>query len=405
MINKEIINTKHIIIVVFILYSIFLTFKHLISIKIGFEIRVPHFLFGLFFVGLAFFILLRKNKLLFKEIWLIAIAILVASVLNHSVLNPYFTYLFIIIIISYSIFAILNYYHMNVGTVSRIIVYASLVHVFLAYFTIEFNWFGGFQMKSYSDFPTFFAMQLSIIFPLIHFIKKKKIRYAIMIIFIITIFLLAARGPLLALMLGYMIVYRQMLRFKDLIYIISLFIVLLLIVSILDYGLIDYFLMKINPFSDNYNLISDLNRWLYIVATLDSSFEGLNWLYGSGLKNNANIIKSFFENDFINTYNNFATLENATVHNVFLEIYSDLGIFVFIILMYVIYKYYRIFTRTLSSFNQYLTISLIVFIINYNLEPNYIHFFFWFFIFFYGFYAKSINNMNKRNIKNATSNS
>jgi hypothetical protein len=398
MINQSLVHTRKIIIIMFTLFSMFLTFKYLISINLGFDIRIPHFLFGFFFFMLSLYITFKKKYLFFKDIWILILFIFIASVLNQSILNPYFTYLFSIILISYSIFAVLLYYNVKVERIAKIIVYASFAHIIASYTTFGQNWYGGFQMASYSDFPTFFAMQLSIIFPFIHFIRNKLLQYGIMILFIFTIFLLAARGPLLALAIGYLVLYRKIISFKQIVYIFLLAIILILIIGIFNHGLINYFSMKINPFADNYNMISDLNRWLYIVATVDYSFDGLNWLYGSGLKNNAYVVKSFFDNNFVNIYGEFNILDNATVHNIFLEIYSDLGIFVLLILLFVLHNFYKSFSKNDFKYNKYFKISLIVFIINYNLEPNYIHFFFWFFIFFYGYYAKYLTIVSQKGI-------
>ena len=103
-----------------------------------------------------------------------------------------------------------------------------------------------------------------------------------------------------------------------------------------------------------------------------------------------------FHFKFVNDIENFSILSYATVHNLFIELYSDLGIITFLVFLIVLYKIYKKLGEIHNHVFEILKVSFLTFIINYNLEPNYVHFFFWFFMFFYVF---SIKNWNLNSLK------
>ncbi len=386
-------SNRNLILFGFALFTLFLTFQYLISIDFGFKLRVPHFIVGGCFISFFVLVILKKqNFVLYYASTLLFLFILIfISVLNKSIFSIYFYYFLFIFFTSYSIFYFLLYYRITYDLIARLIVYMTLPHIFMSYFTISSQWYGGLQIFSYSDFPTFFAMQLSIIFPLIHFVKERFLRIFFQFFFLFTIFILGSRGALLAILLSYGIIYRSKLSFKKIIILFMIIVFLIMIIYDVNPNLINYYFMKLNPFGENYNNVSDFNRWLYIIATQQASLEDWHWLLGSGIKTNAQIIQHFFQ---VNTFNNVAILSDATVHNLFLELYSDYGIVVLgslVVLMLDIYiKINKAFLRNFEFL--YIKLSFIIFIVNYNLEPNYVHFFFWFFIFFYLFSVKSVHN-------------
>lgn len=380
-------TSKIIVFFLLLLYFTFLTFKDLISIDIGFVVRVPHLLIGLCFIIILLYSLSGHNKLKLKYLWALFIVFLVVSILNHSIFNVYFYYILLIIVTSISIFEVLSYFKVSAVEAARLLVLTTLVPIILSYLTITRPWYGGYQIISYSDFSTFFATQLSIIFPFIFYIKKRINRLLIVFVYVITLILLAARGPILALLISYMVFNFKNIRIRT---ILGLVLTGSFLYAI-NQNLINYYLSKLNPYSENYAALSDLNRWAYILATLSYLPSVLVVFIGNGIKYNKTIIYDYFAKGGFS----FTPLDDATVHNIFLEIYSDYGIIiVFCVLFYMLYIFISI-NRLVHPDKQPFLISITTFFINYNLEPNYVHYFFWTMLafYYYGYNQLKINSI------------
>lgn len=109
---------------------------------------------------------------------------------------------------------------------------------------------------------------------------------------------------------------------------------------------------------------------------------------GNGVKYNKTIIYDYFSGGSFS----FTPLDNATVHNIFLEIYSDYGIILLIcVVIYLLFLYFKF--KGLSFVNKTpFLLSIITFVINYNLEANYVHYYFWTML---GFYYYAYLDMKK----------
>lgn len=391
-----IISKKKLSIFLVTLFLVFLTFKYLISINLGFGIRVPHLLISLFFLTfLSYLVLKRRTFLKFTKIVLLFSLILLISILNLSFYSLYFYYLIFIILGMYSIIMIASYYKIQPDTISKYLVFATIPHIFLSYLTIKHQWYGGYMIESFSDFNTFFSMQLAVIFPFIIFVKNKITRNIIYMIFLVTLFLSGSRGGLLSLLLMYSFLNIIDGKIKFLINILFFGVLLIAIIYLFNPGIINYYLMKINPFDLDYNNVSDLNRYLFIIATVSYLPDSITFLVGNGIKNNQQIIHEYFTNI------NMDGASHGVVHNIFLELYSDYGILIVLFLLILILQYFFMFIKSYKKniMNSAYLLSLGIFLINYNLEGNYVHYFFWFFMMFYTYTYYYI-----RKEKNATNN-
>jgi len=400
-----IISIKNIFFTFFWIFLAFLTFKYLISLNLGVSIRIPHLIASISFFCYGFFLIIHKNLILsFKELFFFFFLILFVSILNHSFTSLYFYYFMFMYISMYMLFYILKYYQITPKQIALFSVILIIPHVILSYTTLHREWYGGFQIVSYSDFNTFFAMQLAIVFPFLTYIKNTFLKGFLVGLFLITLLLLGSRGALLSILIMYTYVLFRKKGIKFLFIASILFMLLFLVVYIVNPEIINFYLIKINPFSNNYDNNSDMNRLHFIIATLTHLPHWWSILIGNGIKENANIIAQYMSNlsDV-----NFNVEIGATVHNLFLELYSDYGIVIMLFLIIVLLRYFFKLQKYSKVDKAYtpLYVSCGIFFINYNLEPNYIHYFFLFFLFFYAYtydYVR-VTQKIKRN-KNATNN-
>jgi len=195
--------------------------------------------------------------------------------------------------------------------------------------------------------------------------------------------LLGSRGAILSIILSYGLFYKNKLNYKYILFAI-LFVIAL---TLTNRSIFLFYFSKINPFSENYNALSDLNRLYYIIATIDYCPNIFSFLFGNGVKFNKNIISSYFKNNDVY----FTPLDNATVHNLFLEYYSDYGIVAIFLLIIILLRLFKILSQNETREVKPIIISFSIFCINYNLEPNYVHYFFWFILTYYTYVVYQLN--------------
>lgn len=369
------------------LLLLFLTFRDLISIKTGFVLRVPHFLAGIVFIlGSLFAVLRLKHKCVMGPFYVLPCVILAASLINGGVASPHFYYLMFIALSMAAFFELCAYYNVSAKSIGAWLGLLTAFHCILSFATFEKTWYGGMQLNSFSDFTVYFAMQLSTIFPFLLLQKKPWVKYGLISLFMLVLALLGSRGAFLALFLAFFLFYFKGSIFRKLLYTGLIVVVVAGFLYVAFPGLFDYYAMKINPFGAKYHGKSDINRWLYLVATVTYLPSAKVFLFGNGVKNNINVIRHFFEEVFLNDIPGFEIHAEATVHNVFLEFYSDMGFISLFILGLVIfrllYKLY-VYRKLAPPWVNLAFMSLLVFVVNYNLEANYVHYHFWFFIAFF----------------------
>lgn len=363
------------IIAIVYLFLVFLTFKRLVSVDIGVSVRIPHLIIGLVLMFIWFLSLLKYKVVIHSHLYLLSTAILLISVINSSLQSPHLYFLIVILLTNAAIFELIWRYDVNSAELGRILTIATLPHILLSYLTLYKSWYGGYQLESFSDFSTFFAMQLSIIFPFIVFLKNKYSRFLVYILFVVTLLLLGSRGAIVALIISYGFCYFKHFKLRYLLYIAALLVLLI----IFNPKLIDFYVSKLNPFSGTYHSMSDLNRWAYIVATLNYAPGLFHNLVGNGIKYNKEVIAQYFNHNIFD----FTALDNATVHNVFLEFYSDYGfIGTTCLILFILYTAKLLLKNKQPDIVPY-WVSFITFMINYNLEPNYVSYFFWFILIMY----------------------
>ena len=256
---------------------------------------------------------------------------------------------------------------------------AMVIMCLLSYFTFERQWFGGYTIRSYSDFSTFFALQVSVGMPFL----VGKYRDVKRIICLTTLFFTFSR---LSFVLGLGVVLFQVYKERKNA---SLFIVPAVFIAVLMMGSFESGRIM---FEKMYNTVTvtisdspntDLNpsdkaRVAYAVTTLDSLKTIEDYFCGHGIKTNHVIIANELNPA---KWGVDPSMLNATVHNVYLEVFSDLGVIgLGLFIAYVGYVGWRLAKE--FRMGPY-TVSFLVFLISYSFEANYVTFFFQFFMVYF----------------------
>lgn len=247
-----------------------------------------------------------------------------------------------------------------------------------AVFTIQKQWFGGYTITGFSDFSTFFALQISVGVPFLSG-RFKNVKRAICLV---TLFFTFSR---LSLVLSFAVVLVQLFQEnRRAFYKLTPILIggLLLAGTSTSVGIVmaDKFA---NVFSaalggtDSENInASDLGRLAYASVTIESLDNFGTLSTGHGIKTNRDIISSRLD---VATWGLDEDLADATVHNVYLELLSDCGILGLVgFVSFLAFSGKRIISRygALSAPG----LSLLVFSISYLFEANYVSFFFQFLI-------------------------
>jgi O-antigen ligase len=120
-----------------------------------------------------------------------------------------------------------------------------------------------------------------------------------------------------------------------------------------------------------------------MAATFESFSSVKSVLVGHGIKTNSGIIDDFLD---ISQWGLEESMASATVHNVYIELLSDVGLvglsLFLVALAYVGFHILR-FKGLYSSYS----LAFLVFVLSYMFEANYVSFFFQFFMMFFLFVA------------------
>jgi hypothetical protein len=245
-------------------------------------------------------------------------------------------------------------------------------------FTLQEQWFGGYSVRGFSDFATFFALQISVGVPFLagRFVNVKRT------ICLVALFFTFSR---LSLVLGLAVVLVQLYQenrksFYRLAPLLVGGVVLVATSTSIGSLMAEKFAnvfsaalggsesVEINP--------SDLGRLAYATVTVESLDHAGVVIAGHGIKTNRDIVNSRLDTSIWGLDEDLA---DATVHNVYLEILSDSGAIGLIgFVAFLGFAGRRIVSRFGLLSPPGLAIS--VFAISYLFEANYVSFFFQFFM-------------------------
>lgn len=255
-------------------------------------------------------------------------------------------------------------------------------------FTAQEQWFGGYALRGFSDFATFFALQISVGVP---FLTGRFVNLKRLICLIILFFTFSRLSLVLSLAVVLVQVYGENRRVFYRLAPVLIGGAALVATSTNIGGLMaDKFANvfsaalggtespDINP--------SDLGRLAYASVTLEALDHAGAVIAGHGIKTNRDIINSRLDTA---TWGLDEDLADATVHNVYLEILSDsgaIGLVGFVAFLGFAGK--RIVSRFGLLSPQGL--AILVFAVSYLFEANYVSFFFQFFVCYFLWIASSI---------------
>ena len=307
----------------------------------------------------------------------------------------YLGFFYVVLLSNIAAFAYARRCRIDPEELARMFVFAQFPLVLASWLTFREQWYGGYEIQSFSDFNTFFALQLSILLPYV--LVQRGFFYSLLAI--LTLFFLGSRAGILSIPVAYLILRRRELwKASSLkgIMIVGVLVGIAAIganVSEAVRSLTVFYSNKFvniggdNEFGDGANP-SDMGRMAYAYATL-GHINGSNVLLGSGIKNNQNIIRETLGAAGLQDVIGESFLQGR-VHNVFLELLSDVGLVGLAILATALGR------ALVFLWHERLDVhlaSIVIFILQYNVESNYISFFFVFMVFYYlyvvSWYARS----------------
>ena len=251
-------------------------------------------------------------------------------------------------------------------------------------FTSDQTWFGAYQLASLSDFSTFFAMQLSLAIPFVLFRWKN----GVILFFLITLWFLFSRLSFVLSIITLMVQRSRFTGLRSLLANVTTAGVVILTMFLLAqtslgkelssklvntasslFGTNDSTLIELNP--------SDIGRLAYIVTTLDA-ITPISFFFGHGIRTNHEIILEDLDTEAWGLAESFS---NGAVHNVYVEIFSDCGVFALLglssVVLYILSRLRR------RGWHDPVFLASIVFFVSYFFEANYVTFFFQFFLIYF----------------------
>ena len=368
--------------------SIFLVYIWLVALTVKdyqeyYNVRLLSTFLPMIILGINYkFISLVKISKVVIIYLIIIFSIPIYDILSGKNFNFYPLYLDICVINAVIILSIL-FYVLNRGfaSIAKMYVNSIIAVCLLSYLTLEEQWFGGLSIRSFSDFPTFFALQVSVAVP---FIAGKRMMLK-RVFLLVTLFFTFSRVSFLLSLFSIIFQYFKQNKLKSINFILATLVIGAILIqnTLIGQIMVDKFqnfaylivnddvkIEEINP--------SDLGRLAYASTTLSSLNSPYKLLFGHGIKSNVQIIE---DNLDIKYWGLDESMRNATVHNLYLEILSDFGVIglsIFsLFIFYILYNLSKKYGLT-SAF----CISFLIFIATYIFEPNYVSFFFQFFIIF-----------------------
>jgi len=308
------------------------------------------------------------------------------SIYTQGFVSLYVAYLVTTIVCAYIIIAV-SYYSLGKGMewIGNIYTKAIAVVCVFSYLTLEHQWFGGYSIRSFSDFSTFFALQVSVAIPYL----KGKFRDPLRIFFLLTLFMTFSR---VSFFLSFAVVIFQIFKERKsaAIFIFPVFIGVLavLLSSTIIGNMMLHKMSNLVAFADVGAPVSsldasDIGRVAYMSVTLDSLSDVKLILFGHGIKTNSNIID---QNLDISKWGLGESMAHATVHNVYIELLSDTGLFGLFLFLATL-TYIGLYIYKYRGWQSKYFLSFLIFVISYMFEANYVSFFFQFFVMYFLFVA------------------
>lgn len=311
------------------------------------------------------------------------------SIVNQGAITVYDVYLPMTILSAYALVGICySTLGKDLEWLINMYVAAMIVMCVLSYATFSHQWFGSYTIRSFSDFSTFFALQVSLAVPFLH----GKYRNSLRVFVLITLFFTYSR---LSFFLSLAVVLFQIfkenkIRFLLLVPIFSLVFTGFLLTTTAGNLMISKMtrLVSIGSMSSIGSTPdpSDLGRIAYLLTTLDNLNGARVIVAGHGIKTNHEIIG---KNIDVAAWGLEPGMADATVHNVYVELLSDaglVGLIPFVICIcyvgYVIGKYHGIQSNYFIAF--------MMFCLSYMFEANYVSFFFEFAVMYFLFVAYDV---------------
>lgn len=385
------------------IYLIFLAIKSLQEIA-GF--RIVSILVPICLVILNINNFNAYKKIIAKTPWPLLVYIFAFAILipllnvvfleNFTVYPIYLSYTilssFLVLLIALNIFT-KNYYFISRHFDATVICLA-----IINFATFEMQWFGSYTIRSFSDFSTLFALQLSLCIPFIS--GRLKILKQFFLLF--TIVLSFSR---ISLFFGTIIIIIQAFRdsvTRGFLLLITVLIVIATVLTSTNTGQV--MSSKLERLFDNFIATdadrtsldpSDLGRVAYIEATFNG-LDGIDKvLFGSGVKTNESIIA---KNLNVNEWGLDESMASATVHNVYIEMLSDIGLTGLLpFLALLVYIFIRLIR--MRGFFSPVSLAYYNFILTYMFEANYVTFFFQFMIFFFLFCTLDLSKPRSNSFK------
>lgn len=266
--------------------------------------------------------------------------------------------------------------------IARAYANAMTVMCILSVLTLEHQWFGGYTMRTFSDFAPLFGLQVSVAVPFISGRHRNLKR----LICLITLFFTFSRTSFV---FSLLIIIFQLSRESRgaLIKGLVLGTILLSAASLTsDVGklMLEKMINVVAVVSNSSNETpeinpSDLGRLAYAAVTLEALGDPRALVVGHGIKTNHLIIMDRLDTS---VWGLDESMADATVHNVYLELMSDTGLIgAFVFITFVIYAGVKIIRR--HGLSSPAALSFFAFSLSYLFEANYVAFFFQFFVCFY----------------------
>jgi O-Antigen ligase len=251
-------------------------------------------------------------------------------------------------------------------------------------FTSQQTWFGAYSIASLSDFTTFFALQISLAIPFVIFRWKN----AVVLLFLVTLWFLFSRLSLVLSLIAFTIQRTRLNSLRSLIASVAtvggvVVAALLLAQTSLGAELADKLINTARSlFGSGSDVLgalnpSDMGRLAYIVVTLNAITPS-SFFFGHGIRTNHEIIAENLDPIVWSLDEGFSV---GAVHNVYLELLSDCGIFVLVGLL--ILAFYVITRLRRRGVRDPAFLSSIIFFLSYFFEGNYVTFFFQFFLIYF----------------------
>jgi hypothetical protein len=252
----------------------------------------------------------------------------------------------------------------------------------LSVLTLEHQWFGGYAMRTFSDFAPLFGLQVSVAVPFLSGRHRNLKR----LIVLATLFFTFSRTSFIFALL---IITFQLSRESRGTFIRGMVVGSLMLAAAAltsDVGslmlgkMVNVVAVLTNSSTETPEINpSDLGRLAYASVTLESLLEPRALAIGHGIKTNHLIIEQRLD---VSDWGLDESMADATVHNVYLEMLSDTGLAgALIFVAFIVYAGVKIVRRhgALSP----AALSFFAFALSYMFEANYVTFFFQFFVCFY----------------------